>query len=181
MDYAYQGKHPPTKLAVMANSSNSRITQEQPWLADSEATDHVISSLNHLSFLKPYTGQEHLTIGNGQNLPITHIGNSLIPASNAPIQLRNVLRVPSIASNLASIHKLCHDNKCWCYFNENTLLIQALATGKTLYKGKSEGGAYPIYPHKATELLLPNKLCNSIKLSSSSWHLWHSRLGHPNS
>ena len=165
----------------MANSSNLRITQEQPWLADSEATDYVISSLNHLSFLKPYTGQEHLTVGNGQNLPITHIGNSLIPASNAPIQLRNVLRVPSIASNLASIHKICHDNNCWCYFNENTLLIQALATRKTLYKGKSEGGVYPIYPHKATELLLPNKLCNSIQLSSSSWYLWHSRLGHPNS
>ena len=28
MDYAYQGKHPPTKLAAMATSSNSMITQE---------------------------------------------------------------------------------------------------------------------------------------------------------
>ena len=61
------------------------------------------------------------------------------------------------------------------------MLIQALATGTILYKGKSEGGIYPIYPHKATKLLLRNKLCNSVKLSSSSWHLQHSRLGHPNS
>ena len=56
MDYAYQGKHPPTKLAAMVTSSNSMIAQEQPWLADSAATDHVTSSLNHLSFPKPYNG-----------------------------------------------------------------------------------------------------------------------------
>ena len=56
MDYAYQGKHPPTKLAAMATASNATIAQEQPWLADSVATDHVTSSLNALSFPKPYTG-----------------------------------------------------------------------------------------------------------------------------
>ena len=126
----------------MATSSNPMITQEQPWLPESAAIDHVTSSLDHLSFPKAYTSQEHLTVGNGQNLPITHIGNSLIPASNTPIQLRNVLRVPSIVSNLASVHKICHDNNYWCYFDENILLIQALAMGKTLYKGKSEGGVY---------------------------------------
>ena len=92
-----------------------------------------------------------------------------------------MLRVPSIASNLASVHKIYHDNNCSCYFDANTLLIQALATGKVLYKGKSEGGVYPIYPHKAPKLLLPHKLCNSVKLSTSSWQLWYSRLGYPNS
>ena len=137
----------------------------QPWLADSAATDHVTASLNQLSFPKPYPSQEQLTVGNGQNLPITHIGNLLIPSSNSAIQLKNVLRVPSIASNLASIHKICYDNNYSCYFDANTLLIQALATRTILYKGKSEGGVYPIYPHKATKLLLPQKVCNSVKLS----------------
>ena len=137
------------------------------------------SSLNHLSFPKPYNGHDHLTVGNGQSLPITHIGNTLIPSSNSIIQLRNVLRVPTIASNLASVHKIYHDNHCWCYFDENTLSIQALATGTMLYKGKSEGGVYPIYPHKAPKLLLPHKICNSVFTSSSSWLLWHNRLGHP--
>ena len=82
-------------------------------------------------------------MGNGQNLPITHIGNSLIPSTTSTLQLRNVLRVPSIASNLASVHKICHDNNCQCYFDEHTLSIQALATGKILYKGRSEDGVYP--------------------------------------
>ena len=64
MDYEYQRKHPPTKLSAMAAASNASITQDQPSLADSVATDHVTFSLNHLSFPKPYNDQEHLTVGN---------------------------------------------------------------------------------------------------------------------
>jgi len=82
MDYAYQGKHPPSKLVAMATTSNACLAQEQPWLVDSAATEHVTTSLNQLNFPKPYTGQDHLTVGNGQNLPITHIGKTLIPSSS---------------------------------------------------------------------------------------------------
>ena len=65
IDYAYQGKHPPTKLAAMATASNAAITQEQPWLADSAATDHVTANFNNLAFPKPYNGVDHLIMGNG--------------------------------------------------------------------------------------------------------------------
>ena len=137
MDYAYQGKHPPTKLAAMATASNACLAQEQPWLADSAATDHVTTNLNQLSFPQPYGGQDHLTVGNGQNLPITHIGKTLLPSPYSTLQLNNVLRVPSISSNLAFVHKICHDNHYWCYFDENLLSIQALDTGKVLNKMES--------------------------------------------
>lgn len=91
------------------------------------------------------------------------------------------LRVPSISSNLASVHKIFHDNKCWCYFDENILSIQALAMGKAFYQGKSEDGVYPIYPHKASQLTLSSKVCNNVAKSSSfNKTLWHMRLGHPN-
>lgn len=136
MDYAYQGKHPPTKLAAMVTTSNAYLAQEQPWLADSGAIDHVTSTLNHLNFPKPYNGQDHLIVGNGQNLPITHVGNSTIPSSYSTFHLKSVLRVPSIASNLASVHKICHDNNSWCYFDENILSIQALAIGNVLYQAR---------------------------------------------
>ena len=58
----------------MATASNAAITQEQPWLADSVATDHVIANFNNLAFPKPYNGVDHFTMGNGQNIPITHVG-----------------------------------------------------------------------------------------------------------
>lgn len=133
MDYNFQGKHPPTKLAAMAITSNATITQEQPWLIDSAATDHVTSNLNALSFPKPYNGQDPLPVGNGQNLPIKHIGNVQFPTQTLFFHLKNVLRVPSIASNLAFVHKIYHDNKCWYYFDESLLSIQDLATGNVLY------------------------------------------------
>ena len=110
----------------------------------------------------------------------SHTSNSLIPSQISVIHLKNVLRVPSIASNLASVHQICQDNNCWCYFDENILSIQALAMGKVLYKAKSEGGVYPIYPHKASKLLLSPKLCNSVFKTTPCWLLWHTRLGHPN-
>ena len=50
MDYAYQGKHPPTKLTAMATASNASLAQEQPWLANNVVTDHVIANLNQLNF-----------------------------------------------------------------------------------------------------------------------------------
>ena len=43
MDYAYQGKHPPSKLAAMATAC---LASDQPWLTDSAAIDHVTSRLN---------------------------------------------------------------------------------------------------------------------------------------
>ena len=180
MDYAYQGKHPPIKLTAMATASNACITQDQPWLADSAAIDHVTASLNHLSFPNPYTAQDQLIVGNGQNLPITHIGTALIPSSLSNLHLRNVLKVPSITSNLASVHKLCQDNNCRCYFDKNILSIQALDMGKILYQGRSKDGVYLIYPHQTSQLTLPFKTCNTIsKISVFTRSLWHMRLGHP--
>lgn len=50
IDYAYQGKHPPTELAAMVLTSNACITHDQHWFVDRTATDHVIASLDHLGF-----------------------------------------------------------------------------------------------------------------------------------
>jgi len=50
MDFAYQGKNPPTKLAAMATASNATITSNQdPWLADSGTSNHLITSLKNLT------------------------------------------------------------------------------------------------------------------------------------
>ena len=96
------------------------------------------------------------------------------------LHLRNVLRVPSITSNLASVHKLCQDNNCWCYFDKHILSIQALDTGKILYQGRSKDGVYPIYPHQTSQLTLPFKNCNPVSKNSVFIRsLWHMRLGHP--
>uniref|UniRef100_A0A2N9GQ99 Integrase catalytic domain-containing protein n=1 Tax=Fagus sylvatica TaxID=28930 RepID=A0A2N9GQ99_FAGSY len=77
MDFAYQGKNPPTKLAAMANASNLQYTQNsETWLTDSGASDHITANASNLNTQAPYHGSEQVTVGNGQNLPIQSIDNN---------------------------------------------------------------------------------------------------------
>ena len=50
MDFAFQGKNPPTKLIALATSSNTAIIGNSgPWLTNSEASDHITTNLNKQS------------------------------------------------------------------------------------------------------------------------------------
>lgn len=47
------------------------------------------------------------------------------------------------------------------------------------YQGKSEGGVYSIYPHRASHLSLSSKVYNNVaRLASFNKSLWHMRLCH---
>ena len=113
MDFAYQGKNPPTKLVVMALASNATLTNcQDPWLADSGTSDHLTANLNNLSVQSQYKGSEQFTVGNGQNLPINHIGNTSLSTKYHNFLLKDVLHVPRIAMNLLLVHKFCLHNTC---------------------------------------------------------------------
>uniref|UniRef100_A0A2N9FUI2 Integrase catalytic domain-containing protein n=1 Tax=Fagus sylvatica TaxID=28930 RepID=A0A2N9FUI2_FAGSY len=78
--------NPTTKLAAMASASNLHYTQNaETWLTDTGATDHITANANNLSSQGPYQGQEQVSVGNGQNLPIQNIdlwGPAPVTASN---------------------------------------------------------------------------------------------------
>ena len=196
MDFVYQGKNHPTKLATMASASNAAITNNQdPWLANSSTFDHLTTSLNNLSIQSQYKGLDQVTMGNGQSLPINHIGNATLHTKYHNFILKDVFHVPRIAMNLLSIHKFYLHNNCSCHFDANELKIQDIPTGRLLYKGLSENGVYPIYsknfikssPHISSES--PSQLNHSSTFTQSpsvfhvnkgnNWLLWHHRLGHP--
>ena len=94
-----------------------------------------------------------------------------------------MLRVPNIATNLLSVHKLCKDNYCHFIFHDNHFLVQENSSGRVLYQGPSNKGLYPIhgFPSPSINDLHP---CLSSSITANignkvSSHLWHSRLGHP--
>jgi hypothetical protein len=191
MDFAFQGKHPPTKLAAMTFSSNA--SSSNCWVSDTGATDHFTPDLANLQQARDYNGNDAVTVGNGQKLPITHIGNSQLRASKHILHLRQALRVPNMKTNLLSVFKCCKDNNCCFHFDASKFSIQDIPSGKVLYKGFNEAGLYPIYgdPFHSTKVQTPcptftksalpsfHKSAYTVtKVSSSTWH---SRLGHPNS
>ena len=142
MNFAYQGRHAPAKLASMAATSGAN--KNKNWLTDTSAFDHITRDLSQLSLAQQPTTGESVIVGNGQDLPVTHIGNSKLITSSHNYYLNNILRVPRIASNLLSVHKLCLQNNTFCYFDAYQFLIQDLPTGKVLYRGLSKDGVYPI-------------------------------------
>ena len=196
MDFAYQGKNPPTKLAAMASASNAAITNNQdPWLANSGTLDHLTANLNNLSIQSQYKGPEQVTVGNGQSLPINHIGNATLHTKYHNFILKDVLHVPRIALNLLLVCKFCLHNNCSSHFDVNELKIQDIPTERLLYKGLSENGVYPIYsknfikssPHINSESPSQKHHSSTVTQFPYVFHvngankrlLWHHMLGHP--
>jgi hypothetical protein len=138
MDFAYQGKNPPTKLAAMANASNLNITQAimipGSLILVLQTILQPISITSTSQYLSK--GLNKSLLGMVKILPIQNIGNTQLHTKLHHFRLRNVLHVPRIASNLLSVHKLCLHNNCSCYFDSNKLLIQDLPTGRILYQGR---------------------------------------------
>ena len=189
MNFAYQGRHAPTKLASMAASSmeataNYALANTSNWLTDTRCSDHVTPNLSQLSLKsQAATSHETITIGNGQELSMTHVGDGKLQTPSHCFRSDNILRVLDLASNILSVHKLCLQNNVFCYFDANQFLIVDLATGKVLYQGLSKDGMYPI-PF-SSQLSANSAIASSLDFKSSvnvlvsnEAMLWHQRLGH---
>ncbi|KAA8537041.1 hypothetical protein F0562_029519 [Nyssa sinensis] len=70
----------PTKPSSNLVSTSSLTNQT--WLLDSGTTHHLTADLDNLSIHAEYTGPEEVTLGNGSQLPITHIGTSHVLSDN---------------------------------------------------------------------------------------------------
>jgi hypothetical protein len=199
MNYAYQGRHPPAKLAAMATAALI-IPNQTTWISDTGATDHFTPDLNNIPDNKAYTDSQLVSVGNDHQLPISHIGNAQLRTSSSLFHLRKVLRVPNITSNLLSVQSFCRDNACSFHFNACHFQIQDLLTGKPLYKGFNKDGLYPIHGLSLPSLesllsSLPSRssvtspfqesshasytaCLPSARHNASLSDLWHMRLGH---
>jgi hypothetical protein len=182
INFAYQGQHLPAKLAAiasinMSNAISALASNQSYWISDTGATDHFTPDITHIPDCHAYTGNDCVTIGNGQSLPITHTGNSQLRASSHPFHLHKVLHVPSMSSSLLSVYRLCKDNDSSFHFDASKFHIKDLRSGKLLYSGLSERGLYPI-----RGAILPSLSSSSFAFSSTtSAQLWHTQLGHPQS
>uniref|UniRef100_A0A2N9GPV4 Retrotransposon Copia-like N-terminal domain-containing protein n=1 Tax=Fagus sylvatica TaxID=28930 RepID=A0A2N9GPV4_FAGSY len=76
MNYAFQGRHPPAKLAAMATAVPFNPNQTT-WISDTGATDHFTPDLTNIPDNKAYTDSQLVSVGNGHQLPISHIGGSV--------------------------------------------------------------------------------------------------------
>ena len=98
------------------------------WLPDTGATHYMTNSTGNLTSFVPYTGIDTVSVGNGHQLPITHIGHKQLLGSNSKFLLNTILVVPSITKNLVSVRRFVHDNKCNMNFNSFGLSVKDQTT-----------------------------------------------------
>lgn len=141
-----------------------------PWYFDSGASNHMTNTAAALTNVTNYSGDLQIHTADGNNLPITAIGD--ISSS-----LTNVFVSPGLTSNLISVGQLV-DNDCRVEFSKTGCLVQDQQSGKMIAKGPKVGRLFPLYSSLPPCSFQPFIYCNSATVS---FQTWHKRLGHPNS
>lgn len=97
----------------------------------------MIVNLNNLSIKEDYKVKGKLTVDNGQNLKILHVGSKVINShTNTPLYLNNILHVLTISKNLLSIYKFTRDNNVIneifdiCYLFKDKIMGRVLSEDK---------------------------------------------------
>ncbi|GJZ55766.1 putative RNA-directed DNA polymerase [Tanacetum coccineum] len=155
---------------AQAFTSQCHVTQGHPdWYVDSGATAHMTSSPDNVSHSAPHSGNMRVFFGNGDALPVSHIGQSMV--SNK-ILLRDVLVIPKLTKNLLSISKLTMDHPVDVLFSQPFFNIQDRETKQVIAQGLCEDGLYVLRD-------TPMALAATVGVSrKASFELWHNRLGH---
>ena len=166
---------PPPQANVLTTvaAHNQSTPSGAEWYPDSGSSHHVTNSVDHLDAAQPYAGLDQVMVGNGEFLPITHVGSASIPTQSGKIPLSDVLICPDITKSLLSVSKLTDDFPCEFTFDSTTVCVKDKATSRVLSKGKKVKGLY--------RLDVPQFLTfYSFRQQVASDGVWHKRLGHPN-
>lgn len=117
---------------------------------DSRATHYFTLDLAMMHLARPFTGNDHVTVGDGKKLSISHTGHALVFAHPVPLYLGNIYHAPSISKNVISVSKLCHDNQVFVEFHANHFLVKHQTTHQVLLRGHLDQGLYKLQPPSTT-------------------------------
>ncbi|XP_010507762.1 PREDICTED: uncharacterized protein LOC104784433 [Camelina sativa] len=144
--YRFDEEYQKPKVAAAAFSALhiTDITDDGAWYPDSGATAHITNTTQRLQKAQPYTGTDTVMAGDGNFLPITHIGSANLPSTSGNLPLKDVLVCPAIVKSLLSVSKLTKDYPCAITFDSDDVLIKDKQTRHVLTKGKENDGLYKL-------------------------------------
>jgi histone deacetylase 1/2 len=180
----------------------SGTPSEASWYPDSGASHHLTYDPYNLVQSSPYSGHDHVMMGNGQGVSISSLGHSSFHSHHDPsvkLELKDLLHVPNISKNLLSVSKFAQDNNVIFEFHPYKCFVKSQASRQILLEGHvGADGLYQFKPFKfisnndqvskhssSNFSVVSNSFsCNNAVYNSpsvSEFHKWHLRLGHVHS
>ena len=154
---------------LMATTSSVSASD---WHPDTGATHHLTNNMDNLNLQsEDYTGSDHVLVGNGAGLQISHVGSSIFTPSKTPFVLKQLLLVPEIQKNLISVQQFCNDNLVFFEFHDQFFLIKDYS-GKILHRDTFKDGLYSL--SNLSDIFSSHAL-TAVR---ESYQIWHNRLGH---
>ncbi|GKC53863.1 ribonuclease H-like domain-containing protein [Tanacetum coccineum] len=135
---------------------------------DTGATSHLISNARNLSTIFNKCLFPSIHVGDGNSIPVTNTGHSIISSIHRPLYLHNVLVTPNIIKNLIYVRQFTRDNNCTIEFDAFDFSVKDFLTRHILLRCDSSGDFYPVTK--------PSTLPAAFLTSSSTWH---QRLDYP--
>lgn len=193
---AFVTSHPANPFNVTRENS-----VDANWYANNRAMNHMTADYTNLANPVEYGGKVQVTIGNGDKLKITSIGNSTLMNGGYMLSLDNVLYVPAIAKHLVSVSKRARDKHVFVEFHDDYCLVKDNGTRQTILKGMLKDDLYHLEEavvklaakgkrntndsKKVVDINKVNQialiLANIFVNSFVSKNTWHRCLGHPSS
>jgi hypothetical protein len=130
--------------------------------------------VSHLSFIPVMTAD-------GTPMPLTGVGFVVTPHLCLP----NVYLIPKLKLNLAFVGQICDSGDYLVMFSGSFCCLQDLQSQKLIGASRSENGLYILDKLKVSVAAATAAATTTVdlssfrlSLSSSSFYLWHSCLGH---
>ena len=159
------------------SSLTSQPPKGDPWIIDSDASDHMTGTRSLFRDYFPYHGDCRVKLADGSFTCVAGHGTVWL---NDFFCLSIVLYVSSLSCNPLSISKVIVDLCCLVKFSPPYCIFQDQHSGRMIGRAKVFSGLYYFMCDLSTEVC-----CNVIVGSSSSLHhrcqviLLHYRLRHP--
>ncbi|XP_019442313.1 PREDICTED: uncharacterized protein LOC109347036 [Lupinus angustifolius] len=107
----------PQRQAHIAQSGSSSTVMDPSWYFDTDATNYVTLDLQKLTIVDDYTGDDKLQVGNGNHLPISHVGSCSLPNLCLP----SVFIVPKLLAQSSLPKYFEHAFKSTTYLHNRTI------------------------------------------------------------
>ncbi|GJX58289.1 ribonuclease H-like domain-containing protein [Tanacetum coccineum] len=159
----------PLQQTSLPSAFSTMTLQDPTWNMDTGATSHLNSNARNLSTLFNTRLLPSINVGDGNSIPVTNIGHSIIPSAHRPLHLHNVLVTHNIIKNLISVRQFTRHNNCTIEFDAFGFSVRDFLTRHILLRCDRSGDLYPVTKPSP----LPTAF---VSTNSTTWHL---RLGHP--